>query len=215
MPLLFDAVTSWETRFFRSPSQLDVLTTEILPEILAEKAKQDDRKILIWSAGCSTGEEVYTLSILMNEFFAKQEEQWRVEILATDLSDAALKIARKGIYSSAGIRGVPPEYLEKCFTKIEGGQWKVNDEIKSKIAFRTLNFAHKARLSALSGINIIFCRNVITYFDSEFNDKLMNQLHNCLCLGGYLFLGPTESLLNISADFSIVKFPDTLVYKKE
>ncbi len=211
---LFNAITINETSFFRNKPQIDAFKNNILPELVNLPDKQTFKTITILSAGCSTGEEPYTLAMVCKEFIDTKAKDWRVMIEAGDLSEAALAQAREGIYNSYTLRNVPPQYLDKYFVK-EGDNYRIKDEIKKMVRFYPLNLTDDTQMRRITKKDVIFCRNVMIYFDDAVKKKVVNYFYDILKVSGYLIIGHSESLHNITRAFKIVHFPGALAYKKE
>jgi len=208
---LFDEITINETSFFRNPPQMKVFQEHILPEFLRFKRF---KQLKIWSAGCSTGEEPYTLAILVLEVLGVKVSQWFVDILGVDISRTVLERAQKGEYGEYTLRHMPPDLVQKYFLK-EGPIWRVKDEVKKLLRFEEMNLADPAQIRRVRGMDIIFCRNVLIYFDMEVKKRVVASFYDSLNPGGYLFIGHSESLHGISRAFKLVHFPEVIVYKKE
>jgi len=159
---IFDLITINETYFFREPAQLAAFTEEIVPELLARKRV---KKIRIWSAGCSSGEEPYSIAMLLDE--GRLYEKATFEIFASDLNQAVLAKARKGHYRESSFRSTPPQVRDRYFTKGADGSWHISDAIRNRVSFGRLNIYDEARVSLLGHLDVIFCRNVIIYFDDS------------------------------------------------
>lgn len=211
---LFDSVTTNETSFFRSPPQIQAFQEKVLPEIIERRGAESEKTLRLWSAGCSTGDEPYTMGIVVREVFKEALAGWDIRIFASDISEKALKSARSAQYSEYTLRSVPPEIKRKYFTQ-NGSQYTVNEEIRTLVDLQYLNFNDAARVRLMKGFDVIFCRNVLIYFDDEAKKRFVAQLYDNLNPGGYLFIGHSESLHNISRAFKLVHFPGALGYKKE
>ncbi len=206
---LIDIITIHETYFFRERQQLETFNEEILPELVEMEAK--NKKLRIWSAGCSTGEEAYTLSMILLENPSMQG--WTVEIYGTDISHNVLQSARRGLYQDASFRSIDSYYQKKYFTK-EANGYKINDQVKKNVTFLHLNLYDTARWLFMSGMNTIFCRNVIIYFDLAAKKKVVEGFYGKLNEGGYLLLGHSESLMNLSTNYVLKHFKNDMVYQK-
>jgi len=206
---LIDAITIQETYFFRENRQLDTFMGEVVPELI-EKEKRTKR-IRIWSAGCSTGEEPYTLSMLFLE--QRLFQDYTVEIYATDISRAALTQARRGIYNSSSFRAIDPYFQKTYFTKEESGL-RINDRVKQSVVFLHLNLYDRERWGLLPEMNAIFCRNVMIYFDTPAKKRVISSFYNKLREEGFLLLGHSESLMTLSTDFAMRHFKNDLLYQK-
>jgi len=209
---LVEILTTNETYFFREYPQLQSFAEFVLPEVLALKRKKNDRWINIWSAGCSTGEEPYTLAIILREMI-EDFSSWKISIIATDINQTVLKTAKRGIYKSRSVKDVPTEYLNKYFESREDG-FHLSPVIKNMVNFQEVNLVDSAAISKLSGQNFIFCRNVIIYFDENVNKTLLEKFYDILDPGGYIFLGHSESVGRITSAFKLLHQGNMLVYQK-
>jgi chemotaxis protein methyltransferase CheR len=206
---IFDLVTTNETYFFREPAQLQAFVEEIVPDVLSRKAL---KKIRIWSAGCSSGEEPYSIAILLEE--AGWYEHAAFEIFASDINQQVLQKARKGHYRESAFRATDPRLREKYFTRETDNSWRVNDEVRNRISFGRLNLYDEARVSLLGHLDVVFCRNVIIYFDDASKKVVVNNFYNRLTDGGYLLLGHSESLISLSAQLKLRHLKNDMVYQK-
>ncbi|MCL5276734.1 MAG: protein-glutamate O-methyltransferase CheR [Deltaproteobacteria bacterium] len=206
-----DLLTTNETYFFREILQLKALFEEIVPSIKAEKTYIQKPSLRIWSAGSSTGEEPYTVAIMAQEHGVP--EDFNLEIYATDISQRALTISRKGIYSTASFR-VTDDYHKKKFFEPAGDKFKLKDEIKNMVKITHMNLMDSTIMHLLSQMDVIICRNVMIYFDLESKKKLIEKFYEKLNSGGWLLLGHAESLINITGMFKLVQLKNDLVYRK-
>jgi chemotaxis protein methyltransferase CheR len=212
LAVLVDNLTTNETYFFRESPQLRAFSEEILPELREILA---DRKVIrIWSAGCSTGEEPYTIAILMLES-GHWWRDWQVEILGSDINQRVLHTARKGVYKKSAHRVTSPEMLAKYFTEEEKGNYRIADRVRELVSFSYLNLLDPYKTSLISNMDVIFCRNVIIYFDKEAKKKVIESFYEKLRKGGYLLLGHSESLINISNAFALRTLKNDMVYQKQ
>jgi chemotaxis protein methyltransferase CheR len=211
---LMNLVTTNETSFYRNPPQLNSFANEVLPLLTKQKlSAKGPKSIKIWSAGCSTGEEPYTLAMLIMEHL-KSTLGWNIEILASDISEQVLKRAREGVYGEMTMRSTPREIVQKYFIK-EKDQFRVKPEIKRLVRFGHLNLNDGRKLSMYSDMDFIFCRNVMIYFSNEVKKQLVRGFYNALLPGGYFYIGHSESLHGLSKAFKLVYFKSALVYHKE
>lgn len=209
---LINRMTTNKTDFYRESHHFDYLENVLLPQLYDEGRKQGTLRLRIWSAGCSSGEEPYTIAITLREFF-KNKTGWDVKILATDLDTEILDRARLGLYKREIVEPIPHEHLRSYFKKgveVNDGLFMAKDLLKSLITFRRHNLAYD-QLPAKNPLDIIFCRNVIIYFDEDTKAKVINQFHKALKSGGYLFLGHSESPFGCEDKFSLV---GNSIYKK-
>ena len=211
---LLNEITIGETCLFRSPPQLDALRKVILPEIVADASKQITRRLRIWSAGCSSGEESYTLAMSLLEESRRLLKDWTVEILATDLNDRSLEAARAGVYGDYALRCTTDYFKRKYFSAVEQNKLQVRPEVKKLITFSRLNLQDDFRMLFMKGVDLIFCCNVLIYFDSASKAKVISHFFSNLNVGGYLFLGTSESLMKLNDQFHLVHFPGTIGYWK-
>ena len=211
LSLLIDLLTTNETYFFREDFQLKTFTDEIIPEIMQKKRGSGDRSIRIWSAGCSTGEEPYTLAMLLMQ--NPELRRWEVEIIGTDISKEVLATAREGVYGKTSFRSTDDYFIQRFFSEYEG-KLRISDQVKRYVTISHLNLLDASRVSLLGRMDAIFCRNVIIYFDQEAKRKVISTLHQQLVKGGFLLLGHSESLMNISTDFDLRHFTHDMVYQR-
>jgi chemotaxis protein methyltransferase CheR len=208
---VIDAITTNETYFFREDRQLKAFQEEILPELHAEKLARGDRTLHIWSAGCSSGEEPYTLAMLIMD--SKLFQGWRVDIFASDINRSVLQLARRGLYGTSSFRVTEKEYVGRYFKEVEG-KWRINDDVRKFVSFSYLNLIDRPKISLLRGMDIVCCRNVIIYFDIQTKKQVIESLGAKLVPGGYLMLGHSESLINITTAFELKHLKNDLVYRK-
>jgi chemotaxis protein methyltransferase CheR len=206
---IYDLVTTNETYFFREPAQLTAFIEEIVPDLLSKKAV---KKIRIWSAGCSSGEEPYSLAMLLTE--AGWYNQATFEIFASDINQQVLAKARKGFYRENAFRATAPELRERYFARQDDGGWRICDEIRNRVSFGRLNLYDEARVSLLGHLDVVFCRNVIIYFDDASKRVVVSNFYNRLIDGGYLLLGHSESLISLSTQFKLRHLKNDMVYQK-
>lgn len=211
---LFEVITTNETSFYRNPPQLQVLQDAVLKGELDKLRKAGLRKLRIWSAGCSTGEEPYTLSIILNEVLGAELPSWDIKITANDLSEAVLATARKGAYSEYALRTTPAPIIARYFTKMNS-EYHIDAKMKRLISFGHINLSDKAQVRRVERSHIVFCRNVIIYFDDEMKKQIIESFYDNLLPGGCLFIGHAESLHNISRAFKPEHHAGTIVYRKE
>ena len=214
MTKLFEVITTNETSFYRNPPQLQVFQDKVLKAELEKLRAARTRKLRIWSAGCSTGEEPYTLAMILHEVLKTELPTWDIKITANDLSEAVLASARKGIYGDYALRTTPPEITARYFKK-EGNNYHVDPKLKHLISFGPINLSDKAMLKRVERSHIIFCRNVIIYFDDEMKRQVIESMYDNLLPGGCLLIGHSESLHNISRAFKPEHHVGTIVYRKE
>lgn len=209
---LINNLTVNETYFFRDFPQLQGFAECILPEVVKKKTAQGSRKIKIWSAGCSTGEEPYTLAIILLEMLP-EPEKWSIDILATDINSKVLDAARKGFYNSRSVKDVPPEYLGRYFTK-RWDLYLINLNVQNLVQFKLLNLMEEPAMRAQTELDFVFCRNVLIYFNPESREKVLDNFYRSLASGGYIYLGHSESVGRITEAFMMKRVEDHIVYHK-
>ena len=206
---IYDLVTTKETYFFREPAQLTAFVEEIVPDILSRKTVM---KIRVWSAGCASGEEPYSIAMLLQE--SRAYDRATIEIFASDISSEVLVRARKGQYRETAFRTTDPTLRDKYFTREPDGCWRIADAIRNRVSFGRLNLYDEPRVSLLGNVDVIFCRNVIIYFDDASKRMVINNFYNRLVDGGYLLLGHSESLISLSTQFKLKHLKNDMVYQK-
>lgn len=211
---LYDSITINETFFFRNQAQLDALVLKVIPELIIQKRNNGQNKIKIWSAAVSSGEEAYSVAMMINDFISNKYPDFEFEIIGTDLSNTALEAAVKGVYSEYSVRNVPIQFLKRYFRKIENN-YEISPMIKGMVDFKNLNLYEDIAILGMGNLDVIFCANVLIYFDQNSKIKVINNLYRSLNKNGYLFIGYSESLHGISKAFKIISFPKTVGYKKE
>jgi len=209
--VLIDSLTTNETYFFRENAQLRAFTEEILPEMRERNAAR--RSLRVWSAGCSTGEEPYTIAMLLLES-GDWWRDWQIEILGSDINQRVLHTARKGVYKKGSHRATPPAMLQKYFVEEGKGDYRISDAVRELVSFSYVNLLDPYKTSLIRDLDIIFCRNVIIYFDNEAKRKVIESFHTKLREGGFLLLGHSESLINLSTAFSLRTLKNDMVYQK-
>jgi chemotaxis protein methyltransferase CheR len=202
-----DSITTNLTRFFRNQAHFDALEHSVVPELLKIRKGSPNTTLKIWSAGCSTGEEPYTIAMLMCEILPPP---WKYEIVASDISLKCLMTAKEGFYAESRITGIPDAYLKKYFDKVEGG-YKVHADLMSKIRFDYHNLKND---SGLKNLDIVFCRNVIIYFDEAAQNAVINRFWNSMASKSFLFIGHSESLFGMNTKFEFVKTQWATFYRK-
>ena len=206
---IMDILTVNETYFFREQNQLKAFSEEILEEL--KGTNKAGRTLKIWSAGCSTGEEPYTISMLINE--KGNFNGWDIEICGSDINQRVLQTARRGIYKKNSFRTTEPYYIKKYFSE-EDGSFQINDDVKKNVNFSYLNLLDPFKTRFLGNMDVIFCRNVLIYFDNASRKRVIENFYNRLVDGGYLLLGHAESLINISTAFHLKHLKNDMVYQK-
>lgn len=205
---VMEVLTTNETYLFRELVQLRAFVREVLPELHRQAAVR--RALTVWSAGCSTGDEVYTLAILIEE--SGLFHDWDVRIFGNDISRRVLQTARKGIFRDASFRALPPGY-DRYFVQTPEGRC-VEPKIRSKCFFGHFNLFDEQRVSIVGQVDVIFCRNVLIYFDRDSRRRLIQTFYDHLHPGGYLLLGHSESLLHVSTAFELAHLEGDLAYRK-
>ncbi len=204
---MIDKITTNHTFFMREVEHFDYFRDHVLPEL---KKNVKDKDLRIWCAASSTGEEPYTLAILLDESFASEKLWWDTRILATDISESALEDAIKGVYSNERIQSLPAHWIVNYFQRYDNENWEVKSNIKNAVFFRKFNLMETV-FPFKKKFHVIFCRNVMIYFDNETKSRLIKRFYEILEPGGYLFVGHSESIGQMEPRFRYV-IPS--VYKK-
>jgi len=210
---LLNEITIGETCFFRNQNQLDALRHIVIPNILQSRANHALRQLRIWSAGCSTGEEPYTLRMLFLNEANSLLKNWAIQVLATDLNERSLAHAKAAVYDDHSTRNLTPLYRQKYFLPY-GDRLQVNPVARTRVNFSRLNLSNDAHMSLMKNMDVIFCCNVLIYFDLASKRRVLQHFLNNLLPHGYLFLGNSESLYGVSDDFRLVHFPGATAYMK-
>ncbi|MCC6898177.1 MAG: protein-glutamate O-methyltransferase CheR [Polyangiaceae bacterium] len=204
-----DVLTTKETYFFRQDYQLRALRDELLPKLADRNARS--RRLAIWSAGCSTGEEVYSVAIYVLE--SGLFDGWEVRVIGSDLSKRSVAQARRGVYRPSAFRSTPPELRREYFDERTDGS-HITESVKRLCHFGQLNLLDAARASIVGRVDVVLCRNVLIYFDPRARARVIENLYERLLPGGYLLLGHSESLWNVSTAFELCHLTEDLVYRK-
>jgi len=208
---VMDVLTTNETYFFRESFQLKAFTDEIIPELIKIKSANNDKILRIWSAGCSTGEEPYTIAMLILGIKALQD--WKIEIIGTDISQRVLQHARRGVYRMSSFRATDSLYVNDFFSEQEDG-FRINDEVRKLVTISHFNLFDSNRMVMLGKMDLIFCRNVIIYFNAASKKQVIEAFYKTLYDGGFLLLGHSESLMNISTLYTLRHFKNDMIYQK-
>ena len=208
---MMDILTVNETYFFRESHQLRTFSDEIIPELIRSRPKMGPQSLRIWSAGCSTGEEPYSIAMLLHDI--PELKGWKIEIVGTDISPRVIGLARQGLFGQSSFRETD-EYYRKRFFEKQGDDFRISDNLRRCVSFSQLNLFDGERILLLGRMDLIFCRNVIIYFDLSAQKKVVESFHRLLCEGGFLFLGHSESLMKISSDFILRHFSNDMIYQK-
>ena len=208
---MFDRITINETSFFRNEPQLDVFERQILPEIL--EARRATKRLRIWSAACSSGEEPYTLAIMLHRTLGLRLNDWRVEILGTDISERVLEIAQSGRFTDYSLRSTPAMVRTRYF-KQEPGYSSINETVKSMVHFEVHNLKDRIGAKRFGTFDIIFCRNVMIYFDDVMKRQLLRNFSEQLADDGTLFIGHSEIIRPEDGVFTARAIPQGFCYRK-
>ncbi|MDQ6669756.1 MAG: protein-glutamate O-methyltransferase CheR [Chloroflexota bacterium] len=212
LEMLAVSLTVGETHFFRVTPQIDALRRVVLPELIARH--QTDRRIRLWSAGCSTGEEPYTLAILLRELIAEPRD-WDIQLVASDLNPSALEVARQAVYGEWSFRDSPSAMRSRYFTPAARG-WRLNDEVRRMVRFARLNLAEDPFPFAADGdrIDLILCRNVTIYFVDDASQRLYARLADAMEPTGWLLLGPSDPVPAPASKLEVVAFDGALLWRR-
>ena len=208
LPTLLDSLMICETSFFRNKPQFDLLRDVVLPDLVDRKVKAGTRILRVWSAGCSTGQEPYSAVMTLMDTLPDLDS-WSIRVFASDLSFTALERAQCGLYRSDQLKGIDPYSIARYFRQ-EDAHYVMGEHVRNRVIFDYHNLKHD---NGLRGMDIIFCRNVMIYFDAEEQRRLVNRFANCLVPGGFLFLGHAESLQGLSTRFSMLHRNKGIAYR--
>ena len=208
---LANCLTTNETFFFRDQAQIDCLRVHVLPELLT--SCQYRQSLRIWSAGCSTGEEAYTLAILLEEHIPDCRD-WRIDIIGTDINEEVLRKARIGLYDDYAIRNIPAPLLKKYFT-ISDGHYEVCNIIKQRVTFSKVNLFDTSQMRTIRDVDLLLCRNVLIYFDEPGRKQIISGFHHALRANGAFMIGFSETLQQVKNKFRLIPWNRTMVYYKE
>lgn len=212
MQALINEMTVNETYFFREDYQFNCLTRRMLDEIADRKDPRRDR-IRIWSVPCSTGEEPYSIAISILEGWSRASD-YDIEIIASDIDTRALAKARAGIYQARALHRVPPKIRDSYFNRVDQDNWQVIADLRESIDFNTINVSSPTQMARMRGIDVIFCRNLLIYFDDLSRRQTAEHFFDALNPGGFVALGHSESMSRISNIFLPRKFPEALVHQR-
>jgi len=208
---IMNVLTINETYFFRESYQLKAFSDEIIPELMKRKTACGHRSLRILSAGCSSGEEAYTIAMLLNAI--PELKDWHIEVIGADISQKVLQQARSAVYGKPSFRATDEKDLQRFFVQQDDG-YKVNSTIRGFVTFSHLNLFDTHYLELLGSFDLIFCRNVIIYFDMAARKRVIESFYLALHDGGFLLLGHAESLVNIPSSFTLRHFKNDMVYQK-
>ena len=207
---LINRITTNHTYFWRENGHFDYFVNTVLPELVQRKREQHENDLRIWCAGCSFGDEAYTLMMLMMEFFAEEYRHWTAGLLATDISTDALTRAIRGVYPPERLRDLPRHLLLRYFRKNPDGNYQVAEEVRNEIIFRRFNLMRDV-FPFKKPFDVIFCRNVMIYFDKPTRDALVRKFAQFTVSDGYLFIGHSESIGRSDETYQYIK---PAVYRK-
>lgn len=208
---MFNRITINETSFFRNESQLDVFEKQILPQILDARAKT--KRLRIWSAACSTGEEPFTIAMLLHRTLGVRLSDWHIEILGTDISEKALDVANSGTYTSYAVR-TTSNLMKNRYFKEDGRQFILDETIRSMVNFEKHNLKDRLAAKRHGTWDVIFCRNVLIYFDDDMKRDVVSMFENQLAADGTLFIGHSERIKSLTEDFTQLQIPQGFCYQK-
>jgi chemotaxis protein methyltransferase CheR len=209
---LINLITVNETYFFREFEQLAVFGENCLQETLEKKRARGDNTLRVFSAACSSGEEPYTLAIILREM-VDDFTSWNVLVKGVDIDENVLSAALKAEYDSRSVKDVPPDYLERYFNRLGGGMYRLKQEIRDLVSFEHVNLMDRKALRSERNYDFIFCRNMLIYFDDQSRKQVVERFYTMLNRGGYIFLGHAESLSRITTSFKIKRIDGFTVYQ--
>lgn len=208
---MFNRITINETSFFRNDAQLSVFENQILPNLL--EARSGTKKLRIWSAACSTGEEPFTIAMQLDRSLGVRLNDWHIEILGTDISEKALAVAQSSVYNNYAVRSTSPLIKSRYF-KEEGREFRLNDSIRSMVNFECHNLKDRIAAKRHGVWDVIFCRNVLIYFDDAMKKNVVSMFSNQIAKDGTLFIGHSERIKDLTTDFQQLNIPQGFCYQK-
>ncbi len=212
-PEVVDAMTTNETSFFRDTHPWETLRTELVPQLLEQR--RAERTLTVWCAACSSGQEPYSLALLLQEHFAAELTGWTVRIIATDISPSMLERTRAAKYSQLEVnRGLPAAMMLRWFTRA-GVDWQIAPEVRSMVEVRAVNLAEQRTWAGLPRFDLVFIRNVLIYFDADMKAQILNAVHDQLRDGGALFLGSSETTIGLVDCFAKEQSGKTIYYRRK
>ncbi|MFQ5427416.1 MAG: CheR family methyltransferase [Thermodesulfobacteriota bacterium] len=212
MNRLIGCMVTNETSFYRDRPQLDGFINGVIPDVIKRRERDVIKDLRVWSSASSTGEEPYTLAMMMMEK-GLHLKGWRISVIGSDISDGVLHSARRATYEGYALRNVPDVVKKKYFFKTNEN-YSVVKKVKDSVSFKKINMMDRKAMGSIKSVDVVFCRNVLIYFDDQSRKAVLTHLYDSLRPGGYLFLGFSESLNNLTRLFTPVKMGHTLVYKK-
>lgn len=213
MTHLVNAVTINETSFYRNPAQFEALAQDLLPTLIAQRRREGTRRVRLWSAACSTGDEAYSLAIIIKERLKPRFPHVQFDIVATDIDTDVLDTARAGRYRARAVRNVPTAYLHKLFQR-DGDAYVLHSSVRDMVTFRQLNLVDPAAMRSMRNFDVVMCANVLIYFNESKKKRVLQSLRRALRPGGYLFVGGSEALGGSSIPFAPVRTEGALAYQR-
>lgn len=209
---LADSITTNHTHFFREKEHFDFMVARALPGIVTGLRESNDLDLRIWSAGCSSGEEPYTIAMVLKEYFGQTYVNWKAGVLASDISESILRAAKTAVYQPDQVAvHVPPQHRNKYFTKDGAGNYVVKPLLRKEVVYRKINLIYD-EFQFKKPFHLIFCRNVMIYFDQPTRDELVRKFYDITAPGGYLFIGHSESIRSTDVPYRYIR---PAVYKKD
>ncbi len=212
---IYNQITINETYFCRYEKQLEIFGNKLIQEVIERRTAEGKKQFTIWSSASSSGEELYTIAMILKEKLGRKLDEMKFDLIGTDISARILENARKGIYTNNSFRSNMNAYYKTKYFDQNGTKYHIKDEIKRMARFEFLNLNDVSAVRRMRGVDFLFCRNVLIYFDLPIKKKVVRSFYDVLNHGGYLFLGEAESLHGISSAFKVVHFPGVFVYWKE
>ena len=211
---LFNEITTNETSFWRNPPQIEAFQRIVLPDAVALARSRSATRLRIWSAACSSGEEPYTLAMICQEAKDSLLRGMSVEIIATDISEKVLAMAREGIYGSYTLRNLTPVQVKQHFTPVGADTFQVQAALKQLVTFKNFNLVEYPAYRGLGTFDVIFCRNVLIYFDEAVKGKVIKGFHEVLYPKAFLLVGHSESIHSFNVGFELMHFSKAMGYRK-
>jgi chemotaxis protein methyltransferase CheR len=211
---LINSVTINETFFFRNEPQFNALEQSILPELIVKRKEDGTNKIKIWSAACSTGEEPYSIAMIIKDKFLSKFPTIKFEVAGTDINTQALETAKRGIYRDYAVRNIPKDYLQRYFHH-DGDKFFLSEDIKQMVTLKQMNLFDRSSMKMMRNFDVVFAANVLIYFDLNSKQSVISSIYDSMNRGGYFFVGYSETLYGLTQAFKPVHFDKAIAYRKE
>ena len=213
IPHMINSVTINETYFFRAPEHVQLIQKTLIPTLLAAKTN-DTNELSIWCTACSTGDEAYTIALMIQEYVRPNRPSLKINIIGSDIDSNALARAKSGLFNAYSVRHIPKPLLQKYFTPSPSG-FRINPALRNMVRFKHINLASRTETMRMHGVDIVLCANVLVYFQGQTKEQVITSIYNCLNPGGYLLIGSSETLFGLGHPFELIRQGRTVYYRKK